>query len=349
VRASAGWLSVVHVTSTTATALTPDNAGGAATSRATAAAPSPAPAPAQPAPATAHPALVGHTVSTQWLADHVGSDDLVILDATVLQLGGPGEKPSYVNGDEEYLVHGHVPGAVFADLLTDFSHPDSRLGFVKPTAERFAAAAASVGVDNSTTVVVYDNSVGHCAARLWWLFRAFGHDNVAVLDGGLRKWRAEERPIDLGYVAPRQVGSFTAEERPQFWVDKAYVQSVVAGDADAVLVCALPRHEFTGQTAYRARAGHIPGSFSAPATFLINRDTNELLQFDQLRTFFADAHIPDRKIVTYCSGGLAAAAAALAFARLGHPDVAIYDGSLNEWVLDEDAPLVTTYRPEPTN
>ncbi|TAM66103.1 MAG: sulfurtransferase [Microbacteriaceae bacterium] len=318
------------MTSTIATVAAPDDAG--------------APASAHPAPATTRPALAGPTVSTQWLADHIGSDDLVILDATVLQLGGPGEKPAYVNGDEEYLVHGHVPGAVFADLLTDFSDPDGRLGFVKPTAERFAAAAASVGVDDSTTVVVYDNSVGHCAARLWWLFRAFGHDNVAVLDGGLRKWRAEERPIDLGYVPPRTVGSFAAEEQPQFWVDKAYVRSVVAGDADAVLVCAVPRHEFTGQNAYRARAGHIPGSFSAPATFLINRETNELLPLDELRTFFGDAYAPDRKTVAYCSGGLAAAAAALALTRLGHPDIAIYDGSLNEWVLDEDAPLITTYR-----
>ncbi|WP_308465588.1 sulfurtransferase [Rathayibacter soli] len=309
------------MTSTITTVFAPDNGG---------------------TPASSRRALVGPTVSTQWLADHIGSDDLVIIDATVLQLGGPGEKPAYVNGDEEYLVHGHVPGAVFADLLTDFSDPDGRLGLDKPTAKRFAWAAASVGVDNNTRVVVYDNSVGHCAARLWWLFRAFGHDNVAVLDGGFRKWRAEQRPIDLGYVAPRQVGSFIAEERPQFWVDKAFVRAIVDGDADAVLVCALPRHEFTGQVVYRARAGHIPGSFSAPATFLINRNTNELLPLDGLRTFLADAYAPDRKIVTYCSGGLAAAAAALAFVRLGHSDVAIYDGSLNEWVLDEDAPLVTT-------
>lgn len=262
------------------------------------------------APSSATPALVALIVSTQWLADHLGSDDLVILDATVLQTKQPSGTPTFVSGDEEYLVHGHIPSAVFADILGVFSDPDGRFGFTKPSAEQFEAAAASVGVDNHTTVIVYDNSVGHWAARIWWLFRAFGHDDVAVLDGGLRKWTAEDRPLDVGYVPPRSVEGFSATEHPEFWVD-------------------------------RARAGHIPGSVNAPAAHLVDRKTNAFLPADALRALFTSVTSAGSPIVSYCSGGIAAASDALALAVIGRTDVAIYDGSLNEWAADPGLPLVT--------
>jgi thiosulfate/3-mercaptopyruvate sulfurtransferase len=293
------------------------------------------------APSSAIPALVAPIVSTQWLADHLGSDDLVILDATVLQAKQPSGTPAFVSGDEEYLVHGHVPTAVFADILGVFSDPDGRFGFTKPSAEQFEAAAASVGVDNHTTVIVYDNSVGHWAARIWWLFRAFGHDHVAVLDGGLRKWTAEDRPLDVGYVPPRSVEGFSATEHPEFWVDKAYVSSIVSGTTDAALICAVPSKEFTGEHTYRARAGHIPGSVNAPAAHLVDRKTNAFLPADALRALFTSVTSAGSPIVSYCSGGIAAASDALALAMIGRTDVAIYDGSLNEWAADPDLPLVT--------
>lgn len=281
-------------------------------------------------------------VSTQWLADHLGSDTLVVADATVLQVAGPGRKPAYISGDEEYLVHGHVPGAVFADILETFSDPDGRHGFAKPSAEQFARAAASIGIDNETTLVVYDNSVGHWASRIWWLFRAFGHHRVAVLDGGLKKWIAEGRPLDVGYVLPHTVDAFAAIEQPHFWADKSDVESIVSGASAGALVCAVPSKEYTGEIGYRARAGHIPGSISAPAARLVDRESNAYLQPEHLRTLFADALAGDAPIVTYCGGGVAAASDALALTLVGRADVAVYDGSLNEWTADADAPLVTT-------
>ena len=286
------------------------------------------------------PLLPAPVVSTQWLADHLGADDLVVLDATVLPYTQPNGRPGYLSGHEQYIIDGHLPGAVFADLTEVFSDPDGSYPFTRPSVELFELAAASVGVSNDTRVVVYDNVVGQWASRIWWLFRAFGYDNVAVLDGGLVKWRAEDRETDIGHIEP-VVASFSAAERPELWVDKAYVEQIVAGEVDAALVCGLPPAEFSGEAGHRSRLGHIPGSVSAPAGRLVDRGTNALLPEADLRTAFAPV-LSDERIVTYCAGGIAAAADALALTLLGHRNVAIYDGSLNEWASDDAAPLVTT-------
>lgn len=142
---------------------------------------------------TPGPLLSSPVVSTQWLADHLGADQLVVVDASVFVADLPGAARGYVSGHEQYIVDGHIDGAVFADLIDVFSDPEGEHAFTRPDAARFAAAAASIGVDNNTTVIVYDAAVGQWASRIWWLFRAFGYDNVAVLDGGLTKWRRESR------------------------------------------------------------------------------------------------------------------------------------------------------------
>ena len=286
-------------------------------------------------------ALDRPVVSTQWLADHLGSEGLVVLDATVVTGTRPGGSSAYLSGLDQYLVEGHIPGAVFADLLDVFSDPDGAHPFTRPGADAFAAAAAAVGVDDRTTVVVYDASVGQWASRVWWLFRAFGYDRVAVLDGGLTKWRTEQRPLDLGHVEPRAVSGFTAVPHPEFWADKADVEEVVSGGAKATLVCAVPPKEFSGEASPRRRAGRIPGSFSAPAGRLVSRETNAFLSHDELLALFGPVLAQEDPIIAYCGGGIAAASDALALALLGRTDVAVYDGSLNEWAADEAAPLTT--------
>ncbi|TPX03559.1 sulfurtransferase, partial [Schumannella luteola] len=181
-------------------------------------------------------ALPGPLVSTQWLADHLGRDGLLVVDASVAGFTRPDGRPGYLSGHEQYLLEGHVPGAVFADLIDDFSDPDGAYAFTRPDAERFAAAAGALGVGPDTSVVVYDTAVGQWAARLWWLFRAFGYDRVAVLDGGLTKWRADARELVLGHVEPAPA-TFTAVPREELWVDKAEVEAVVRGEVEAALVC----------------------------------------------------------------------------------------------------------------
>jgi thiosulfate/3-mercaptopyruvate sulfurtransferase len=286
------------------------------------------------------PLLDSPVVSTQWLADHLGADDLLVVDASVLPYTQPNGRPGYLTGHERYVMNGHLPGAVFADLIEDFSDPEGSYPFTRPTAERFAEAAGALGVDNRTTVVVYDSVLGQWAARLWWLFRAAGYDRVAVLDGGYAKWTAEGRETDIGHVEPSPA-VFVAAERPELWADKADVAAIVAGEAPGALVCGIPQKEFTGEAGSRARRGHIPGSLSVPTGRLVDRATNALLEPAELRSTFAPVADAER-IVTYCNGGIAAAADALALTLLGHPNVAIYDGSLNEWASDAEAPLVTT-------
>jgi thiosulfate/3-mercaptopyruvate sulfurtransferase len=161
-----------------------------------------------------------------------------------------------------------------------------------------------------------------------------------VLDGGLTKWTAEGRGTDLGHVEPVGDASFTATERPGSWVEKDFVTGVVDGNESATLICGVPPKEFSGETGPRARRGHIPGSISAPAGRLVSRDTNEFLAPTALRNALAEALASDDRIVAYCNGGIAAASDALALALIGRTDVAIYDGSLNEWAADATAPLV---------
>jgi thiosulfate/3-mercaptopyruvate sulfurtransferase len=208
-------------------------------------------------------------VSTQWLADYLGADQLVVLDASVLvetdaaeplghnasasgtegDGGGTGaatdDSPRYVSGHESYLVNGHIPSAIFADVITDLSDPDGEFPFTRPNAERFAAAVGALGIDNETTVVVYDSAVGEWASRVWWLFRTFGYDRVAVLDGGFASWTLEERSVELGRLHHR-TATFVTVERPELWVDKAYIEGVVRGDIAAELVCASASSDFAG-------------------------------------------------------------------------------------------------------
>jgi len=284
--------------------------------------------------------LVSPLVSTQWLADHLGGEGLLVVDASVANFTQPNGRTGYLSGHEQYLLEGHVPGAVFADLIEEFSDPEGAYPFTRPDAARFAAAAGALGVGDGTTVVVYDTAVGQWAARLWWLFRAFGYDRVAVLDGGLKKWAAEDRELALAVVEPARA-VFTAEPRPELWAEKADVEAVVRGEREAALVCSVPPKEFTGEVVSRPRAGHIPGSTSAPAGLLVDREHNTLLEPDALRERLAPA-LGAPQVITYCGGGIAAASSALALTLLGERSVAIYDGSLNEWVADPDAPLVTT-------
>jgi thiosulfate/3-mercaptopyruvate sulfurtransferase len=275
-------------------------------------------------------ALAGPLVSTQWLCDHLGSEGLVVVDATVVAATGPDGRVGYESGAERYR-DGHVPGAVFADLIDPFSDPEGRFPFTRPGADAFAAAAATLGVDAGTTVVIYDAAVGQWASRLWWLFRSFGHDRVAVLDGGVTKWGGEGRPLETGEVAPRRTGLLPVAELPGYWSDRDDAAAVLSGDRAGTLVCGTPPRDFA--------ARHLPGSVSAPAVRLVDRETNAFLPPVELRDLFADVLSSSDPIVAYCGGGIAAAADALALALLGRDDVTVYDGSLNEWASDPEAPL----------
>lgn len=265
--------------------------------------------------------------------------DHVVLDASVEKTSAPGAAKAYRAAREAFEREGHIPGARFADLLDRFSDPHGAFPFTRPDAARFEAAARELGVSNRDRLLIHDRGTGIWAARLWWLFRAFGHEDVAVLDGGLAAWVRAGGPLETG-TRPCTPGDFTARERPGFFLDTPDVVDIVAGRRTARLVNALRRPVHSGHERAYGRAGHIPGSFNVPYAECLDPDGNTLLPAEALRARFAEALADPKPIVAYCGGGITAAGSALVLAILGHGDVAVYDGSLNAWAADPALPLV---------
>jgi thiosulfate/3-mercaptopyruvate sulfurtransferase len=271
-------------------------------------------------------------VSTQWLGEHLDDDDLVVVDATV-----EFDRGAFHSGRQSW-EESHIPGSVFAELLTDLSDPDAPVPLMAPSAERFAAAAGRLGISNRTRVVVYDSRGSMWAARVWWMLRAFGHDECAVLDGGMTSWVLEQRPVS-SEVTPVEPATFVPDPRPGRFVAKEDVLQAI-DDGDTQLVDALTEEQYRGEVANYGRAGHIPGAVNVPASGIIDRETQRYLSNDDLRERFEPALRSD-SVITYCGGGVAASSDALALTLLGHDNVAVYDGSMLEWASDPELPLQT--------
>lgn len=280
-------------------------------------------------------------VSTDWLERNLGRADLAILDATVVL-----DIDTWsANSGRRTYDEAHVPGAGFVDVIEELSDaaadrelPRGVRAYRLPSAEQFAAAIGAHGVSNDTNVVAYDTTGGMWAARLWWMLRVFGHDRVAVLDGGWRAWQAEGRPTST--AAPSTAPArFDARLRPELLATKEQVAAAAAGDGSACLVHALSPEMFSGaEQAALPRAGRIPTSVNVPFA-TVYREDGTLRPPAELRELFAPALERDaERVVTYCGGGIAASADALALATIG-VQAAVYDGSLVEWAADESLPL----------
>lgn len=275
-------------------------------------------------------------VSTAWLADHTGDAQLRVFDATVLLPASPGQAPR--SGREAY-AQAHVPGAGFIDLMAELADTRSPFRFTRPGAEQLEAALGRAGIGNEHLVVAYSTANAMWATRLWWLLRSAGHERAAVLDGGFAKWLAEGRPV-CGDVCMYPEASFRARMRESMWATKQQVRDAI-GAGSVCTVNALPRPLHTGemQMGY-ARPGRIRGSVNVPFNALLEDDTGTFRSRDELREHFerVGAFARDRA-VTYCGGGIAATLDALALTVAGHPDVAVYDGSLEEWSSDPEMPM----------
>ena len=279
-------------------------------------------------------------VTAEWLRAQLAAPDIVILDATVLSSAREGGGLTWINGRAAF-DGGHIAGSQFADIIDEFSEPitaDDPLDFTRPSAERFEKAARALGISPTTRVVVYDRAIGTFAARLWWLFRSFGHERVAVLDGGLLAWSTAGHALETGLASPADQGDFVANPQPGYFIERVEVHAIATGTQAGTLVCALPPENAAVDIGFRGRAGRIPASVAIPAFTLLDRDTRTL----QVSGRFAGIARDDGPVVTYCGGGIAASLDALALVLDGYPDVRVYDGSLNEWVQDPGAPLVVS-------
>ena len=276
-------------------------------------------------------------VSTDWLAEHLGDDDLVVLDCTVwLRLAEGG---GYVadSGRPDFDT-AHLPGAGFADLTGDLCDRSSPLRFAVPAPEQFAAAMGALGVGDGRRVVLYDQNRSMWAARVWWMLRWVGFDRAALLDGGLRAWNLEGRPTESGPARPARPATLTARPRPHLIAGRDEVLAAV-GDGATCIIDALGEAQYRGEVDTYGRPGHIPGASNTPAFDLVDRDTGRYLPLEVLRRRFPDD--PARRTITYCGGGIAASSDAFVLTRLGFTDVAVYTASLQEWVTDPANPMVT--------
>jgi thiosulfate/3-mercaptopyruvate sulfurtransferase len=278
-------------------------------------------------------------VETGWLAAHLDDPDLRVLECTVYL--HPADVPGgfRVESGRGRWAEGHLPRAGFVDLQEELSDRASALRFTMPPAAQFAETMGRLGVGDGTRVVLYDRAVNMWAARVWWMLRAFGFDDAAVLDGGFRKWTREGRPLatDDG-AAPRR--TFSARPRPGLIADKAGVLAAL-GDGRACVLNALTaeQHRGTGGVTY-GRRGRIRGSANVPARDLVDPETHAYLPLPELRAKFAAAGALDAgRVVTYCGGGIAASSDAFVLTLLGRGDVAVYDASLSEWAADPALPM----------
>ncbi|TAN53826.1 MAG: 3-mercaptopyruvate sulfurtransferase [Methylococcaceae bacterium] len=269
----------------------------------------------------------------RWLADNLDHSDVVVLDAGFFL---PTERR---DAAAEYRQC-HIAGAQFFDIDAVADH-GTPLPHMLPSPDTFAAAAGKLGIGNDTLVVTYDNNRFMAAARAWWMFRVFGHDQVAVLDGGLQRWRALGLPADAAEVA-RAPRRFEAGFRPGLVRDLAQMRRWVQAP-DRQLLDARSPGRFEGSAPEPrpgVRSGHIPGSRHLFYADLVDPDNHQLLPNDALAARFAAAGIDTAQpVTTTCGTGVTAAILALALYQLGRQDVAVYDGSWSEWGGLADTPV----------
>ena len=273
-------------------------------------------------------------VSTAWLAEQLGSADLVVFDATKYL-------PNEGKDGAALYAEAHIPGARFfdIDLVAD---PETTLPHMVPTPGRFERLMREMGVSNASRVVFYDQKGIASSARGWWLMGLFGHDQAAVLDGGLPKWRAEGREITAAATPDPAATTFQATFRA---TRLRGLGDMLAASPDRVVLDARPAGRFNGTVAELRPglpSGHMPGSRSLPSTGLLGPD-GTMLPPGQLRALFAAAGVDGSKpVITSCGTGVTATILSLGLLRAGLPQGAVYDGSWTEWASRPETIKETT-------
>jgi thiosulfate/3-mercaptopyruvate sulfurtransferase len=272
-------------------------------------------------------------VTTQWLSEHLDDPSLRIIDASW-------HMPALQRNASAEFVATHIPRAAFFDI-DDIADETIALPHMIPSAAKFSQRLGKLGIANDHQVIVYDATGIGSAPRAWWMLRLFGHNNVAVLDGGLPKWLAEKRPTESGAGAP-QAQSYDAQrddslvrtlEQMLRNVDEASEQVLDARSAG--------RFDATEPEPRQSlRGGHIPGSFNRPFVNLYDAEAKTMKSAAELVALFDESGVVrDRPIVTSCGSGVTACNLALGLYLIGASDVAIYDGSWTEWGGRDDTPI----------
>ncbi|MFG1416309.1 sulfurtransferase [Xanthobacter sp. V0B-10] len=278
--------------------------------------------------------LPGALVASEWLSDHLSDPDLRILDCTWHH------ESTNLDGRTQYRGR-HLPGAVHFDI-DHVADKSTGLPHMLPSAADFAKKVGLLGIGAGDRVVVYDrNCGGSAAARVWWMFRVFGYDNVAVLDGGYGKWTAEKRPTEMSPVRP-EPKTFSASFSPHLVRTLDQMRANLASGAEQVLDARGPaKFDGSQEDLFPARKhGHIPDAVNLPWGDLVVAETGALVSPEAIRARFAAAGIDLAKpIVVTCASATVSCVLALALYVAGVGTAAVYDGSFAEWGLAEDTPV----------
>lgn len=265
----------------------------------------------------------GPLVTTEWLQENLERNDVKIID-------GSWRMPGQGDAIESYRAQ-HIPGAVFFDIDA-IADKSTNLPHMLPPAKEFEAAVGALGVGSDDHIVVYDENGVFSAARVWWTFRAMGHENVAVMDGGLPKWLREKRPVtaDQTVIVP---ATYNAKPVPALCVSHEDIRRIIENKS-AVIADARPADRFEGRAPEpRAglRSGHMPGAKNIPYDRVLT-ENGELKAPEAIRKIFMTAGIDENaRIVATCGSGVTAALLSLALEVAGLQDYAVYDGSWSEW------------------
>ena len=278
-------------------------------------------------------------IETDELEAVLGVDDLRIVDCNVIMNRTPDGVYKIKSGRENYDQF-HIPGSVFLDLVDDLSDKNSPLRFMMPSEQTFAKVVGMAGICNQTKVVLYSQGANYWATRLFLMFRAFGHDNCQVLNGGWDKWFKEGRAVDsIKPDYPERI--FSANLREGQIIGKQEVLDAMKGDG-LCMINALSPDIFSGKTfnpAY-SRPGHILGSVNLYALELINESDNTFIDSYEMEKKFESLGVYNsKKVITYCGGGISATTNMFALLLLGLENVSLYDGSLTEWGPDINLPM----------
>ena len=283
-------------------------------------------------------------VQTDWLQKNLQEPDLRVVDirgyVKKTDLVDGRQKAKYFPAREEY-DEAHIPGAVYVDWTRDIVDPGDPVPAQVAPSERFAALMESLGIGDETHVVVYDHTGGQFATRLWWALTYYGHDKVSVLDGGWKKWTAEERPTTDKVPSP-EPATFTPKLQPGWRTD---AEAVLAASErkDTLILDARDRGQYTGEIVRgEGRGGHVPGAEHLPADSLFDPESGTFLSDEELEEKLRDAGVPEDReepVVAYCNGGVAATVPLFALYRLGYRNISNYDGSWNEWGDRRDLPV----------
>ena len=279
-------------------------------------------------------------ISTDELRQRLADPQLRVFDCSTYLVRDPVTTFREVTGEADWRKE-HIPGAGFLDIPNVLSDQASALRLTMLPVDLFAARMAAYGVCDDSVVVLYSAGQVMWATRVWWMLYAMGFDRALVLDGGYQKWKREGGPVD-NHPPAYPPGHLTVRPRARSFADRHEVLAAI-NTSDATVINALPPEQHRGESDINhGRLGRIKSSVNVNAFDLLDPTTGTFKPHDSIGALFESADVHrTRRAICYCGGGISATGNAFALLMVGHRDVAVYDGSLNEWARDPSLPMET--------